>query len=145
MVGIMNWINRLVTKIGIVLLASSSLSGCFEEPKPVVVFEEKADQFSGTYDNQINTDQLIFANDVVEIHTNGQLVTLPFTVEDDILTIEVNRSSKEKRPNIVMRIQNDGEVLTCTACALFVLSNVWTKVSAEPVEPVELSEPESKE
>ncbi len=120
---------KLVVK-GMVLMAMSvSLTACFEG-----IIEDKAEKFVGTYDNQYNDDKLVFANKMVEIQSNGQSMKAPFTIDGSNLIIEVKRSSKEKRPEIVMRIHgNGGELLTCSACAMFNLSNTWLKVGAEPV------------
>lgn len=113
-------------KGAVALLFGATLFGCFED---------KAALFSGTYDNHYNDDQLIFANKMVEIHSEGRSMKAPFTIDGSNLIIEVKRSSKEKRPEIVMRIHgNKGELLTCSACAMFNLSNTWVKVNAEPVQ-----------
>lgn len=119
-----------LSKGTIALLIGASLAGCFDS-----IMEDKAEKFVGTYDNQYNDDKLVFANKMVEIQSNGQSMKAPFTIDGSNLIIEVKRSSKEKRPEIVMRIHGNGaELLTCSACAMFNLSNTWLKVGAEPIQ-----------
>jgi hypothetical protein len=98
---------------------ASLLTGCFDSNETA--------EFSGHYVNQNNADKLVFNNKQIEIQSNGQVVVAPFTIDDDMVIIEVKRSSQEKRPDIVMRIHGDGELLTCSACAIYNLSNIWTR------------------
>jgi hypothetical protein len=123
---------QVLNKLVLSLFFTAVLSGCFDKAKESL-FEDKAAKFVGTYDNQYNQDKLVFANKMVEIQSNGQVLRVPFTIEgESSLSIEVRNSSKEKRPDIKMRIHGGGELLTCIACAKYHLSNIWVKIGAEP-------------
>lgn len=106
-------------RISLSMVFASLLTGCFAS--------DEAAEFSGRYANQNNADKLVFNNKMVEIQSGDQVVIAPFTIDNDMVVIEVKRSSQEKRPDIVMRIHGDGELLTCSACAIYNLSNVWTQ------------------
>ncbi|MDC0612712.1 hypothetical protein OAP63_18430 [Vibrio sp.] len=88
--------------------------------------------FQGTYDNQYNDDKLVFTDGEVTITSVSKSWVVPFKVDGNSLVVQVKNSSKEKRPDIEMRIHGDGEVLTCSVCGMYRLSNVWVKVNYEP-------------
>ncbi|MBW3695138.1 hypothetical protein EK599_05505 [Vibrio sp. T187] len=110
------------------LIASASmlLSGCFAETEtpfevPTIVL------FSGVYENTQNDSALIFQKGLVEYRTIEGSVTRSYRVEDDLINIELAASSRETRDDLVMRIQQDGEFLTCNMCPAYLMSNIWKK------------------
>jgi spermidine/putrescine-binding protein len=110
-------------RLSVLAVLVTLLAGCFGD--------NSAAEFKGSYANQTNADKLVFANETVEIQSNGQALIAPFTIDNDMVIIDVRRNSKEKRPNIVMRIHGGGELLTCSDCALYNLSNVWSRVESK--------------
>ncbi|MCE0495113.1 hypothetical protein [Vibrio salinus] len=107
------------------------LTGCLKEKLDHWLNEETY-LFSGTYDNQYNNDTLVFRDGSVLISSPHRALSVPYEVDGTLITIQVRNNSKEKRPDIVMRIHGDGEVLTCSACAKYNLSNIWVKVNFIP-------------
>jgi len=95
-------------------------------------FHDDTQLFSGTYDNQHNSDTLDFKNGTVSIFSSAQFWSAPYKVDGRFLFIRVRNSTKEKRPDITMRIHGDGEVLTCNSCAKYQLSNIWVKIDFNP-------------
>ena len=114
--SVVNKYSRRLFAISVLLL-----TGCFGD--------DGTKAFNDIYVNPNNSDQLIFADQKVEIQSGGQVLTAPFTIEDDMIIIEVKKHSKEKRPEIVMRIHGEGELLSCSACAMNNLSNIWTSTT----------------
>ncbi|SHO54538.1 hypothetical protein [Vibrio quintilis] len=116
---------RLITSL--IIVASLCLSGCDLKNKLERWLNEETYNFNGVYSNQYNNDQLIFKDAKVLMKTNGDETLFPFSVDETYLHIRVRHSTREKRPDIVMRIHGNGEVLTCSACARYRLSNIWVK------------------
>ncbi|CAM3865428.1 hypothetical protein VA7868_00552 [Vibrio aerogenes CECT 7868] len=112
---------------GFILVISLCLSGCDLKGKLERWLNEETYNFNGIYSNQYNDDQLIFKEAKVLMKTNGDESVFPFSVDDTYLHIQIRHSTREKRPDIVMRIHGNGEVLTCSACAKYRLSNIWVK------------------
>lgn len=122
------WFN----KTAITLLLLALLVACSQEE-----LERLADRstfsFEGKYDNQHNQDMLLFKDGEVAFESNGtRLWQRSFIVKDNQLAIQFRQSSKEKRDDLVMRIHGGGEVLTCSACALYQMSHVWVRLDADP-------------
>lgn len=107
------------------------LFGCDRESMDRYLNEETY-AFSGTYSNQYNSDTLVFKGGTVVIALDSETKSVPYKVDGTNLIIRVKNTSKEKRPDIVMRIHGDGEVLTCNACAKYNLSNNWVKENYIP-------------
>ncbi|SJN57776.1 hypothetical protein VR7878_02477 [Vibrio ruber DSM 16370] len=110
----------------VVLLSSLSLYGCFQEELEHWINKETY-AFQGTYENQHNTDLIAFHQAKASIQSEGKSMVVPFQVDGNFIYIQVRQSSKEKREDIVMRIHGNGEVLTCSACAKYHLSNIWVR------------------
>ncbi|WP_394138710.1 hypothetical protein [Vibrio chagasii] len=112
------------------LLSCSStllLTGClsdtsqpFEVPQLVL--------FKGMYESTDNDSYLLFESGQVTYQTTDSTVTRSYSVDDDLITIELNSGSSRTDSDLVMRIQQQGEVLTCNQCPAVQLSNVWTRV-----------------
>ncbi|EGQ9890698.1 hypothetical protein [Vibrio cholerae] len=115
----------------ILILSVLLLSGCFQEELENFVNRETL-SFNGLYDNPHNKDVLEFRQGVVYMHSAQQKWERPFSVDGKTLRIQIRNNSKEKRDDLVMTIHGQGEVLTCSACAMFHLSNNWVKLNAEP-------------
>ena len=115
----------------VVFLSSFLLSGCFQEQIDRL-FNQDTYAFSGTYDNQHNSNTLTFKDGMVSISSSSHQWQVPYEVEGKTLSIIIRHSSMEKRDNIMMRIHGNGEVLTCNSCALHQLSNIWVKVGYVP-------------
>ncbi|KUI97618.1 hypothetical protein [Vibrio sp. MEBiC08052] len=114
----------------VVLLSSLSLYGCFQEELEHWINKETY-AFQGIYENQHNTDLIAFHEAKASIQSEGKSMVVPFQVDGNFIYIQVRQSSKEKREDIVMRIHGDGEVLTCSACAKYHLSNIWLRTMPE--------------
>ncbi len=112
------------------LLSCSStllLTGClsdtsqpFEVPQLVL--------FKGMYESTDNDSYLLFLFFQVTYQATDNTVTRSYSVEDDLITIELNSGSSRTDSDLVMRIQRQGEVLTCNQCPAMQLNNVWTRV-----------------
>lgn len=63
--------------------------------------------------------------------TTDNTVTRSYSVDDDLIIIELNSGSSRTDSDLVMRIQHQGEVLTCNMCPAMQLSNVWTRVEGD--------------
>ena len=103
------------------------LAGCltdtsrpFEVPQLVL--------FKGMYENADNDSFLVFESGQVTYQTTDNSVTRTYRVDDDLITIEFNSGSSRTDSRLVMRIQHQGEMLTCNQCPAIQLSNVWTLV-----------------
>ncbi|MDW6094530.1 hypothetical protein [Vibrio rhizosphaerae] len=120
----------------VVLLSSLSLYGCFQEELEHWVNKETY-AFQGIYENQHNTDLIAFHEAKASIQSEGKAMVVPFQVDGNFIYIQVRQSSKEKREDIVMRIHGDGEVLTCSACAKYHLSNIWVRTTPDKPTPTE--------
>lgn len=107
------------------------LAGCDRESMDRFLNEETY-EFSGTYSNQYNSDTLVFKDGTVIIASDSETKSAPYKVDGTNLIIQVRNNSKEKRPDLIMRIHGDGEVLTCNACAKYHLSNNWVKENYIP-------------
>ncbi|NVN79985.1 MULTISPECIES: hypothetical protein [Vibrio] len=103
------------------------LTGCltdtsrpFEVPQLVL--------FKGMYENADNDSYLLFESGQVTYQTTDNTVTRSYSVDDDLIIIELNSGSSRTDSDLVMRIQHQGEVLTCNTCPAMQLSNVWTRI-----------------
>ncbi len=103
------------------------LAGCltdtsrpFEVPQLVL--------FKGMYENADNDSYLVFESGQVTYQTTDNSVTRTYSVEGDLLNIKLNSANSRSDSGLVMRIQHEGEVLTCNRCPAMQLSNVWTRV-----------------
>ena len=113
----------------LILCCSSALllTGCltdtsrpFEVPQLVL--------FKGMYENADNGSYLLFESGQVTYQTTDNSVTRTYSVEGDLLNIKLNSANSRSDSGLVMRIQHEGEVLTCNRCPAMQLSNVWTRV-----------------
>ncbi|NAW69899.1 hypothetical protein CAG54_02020 [Vibrio sp. V27_P1S3P104] len=117
--------------IGMLLL--SLLNGCTQDD-----LERMADKetfaFEGAYDNQHTPYTLKFKDGKVSFQSETANLEWQrnYTVKENLLYIEIRNNSKEKRDDLVMRIHGGGEVLTCSACAKYQLSNIWVRIDALP-------------
>ena len=84
--------------------------------------------FKGVYENADNDSYLHFESGQVIYQTTDNNVTRTYRVEGDLITIELNSGSSRTDSDLVMRIQREGEVLTCNQCPVMQLSNIWTRV-----------------
>lgn len=98
----------------------SDISQPFEVPQLVL--------FKGMYESTDNNSYLLFESGQVTYQATDNTVTRSYSVEDDLITIELNSGSSRTDSDLVMRIQRQGEVLTCNQCPAMQLSNVWTRV-----------------
>lgn len=115
---------QMITAIG---CSSVLLTGCLSETtKPFEV--PQLVLFSGMYENPENESYLIFESGKVRYQTMDTSVTRDYSVDDDLISIELNSASSKTGPGLVMRIHNDGKKLTCNGCPGMQLSNVWTRV-----------------
>ena len=80
------------------------------------------------YESTDNNSYLLFESGQVTYQATDNTVTRSYSVEDDLITIELNSGSSRTDSDLVMRIQRQGEVLTCNQCPAMQLSNVWTRV-----------------
>jgi hypothetical protein len=80
------------------------------------------------YENADNDSYLLFESGQVTYQTTDNSVTRTYRVDDDLITIEFNSGSSRTDSRLVMRIQQQGEMLTCNQCPAIQLSNVWTLV-----------------
>jgi hypothetical protein len=126
-------LSRLVLNKSLWLSLSCTflLTGCLKEQVDRWLHEETY-MFKGKYDNEYNSDTLEFHDGSVRISTKEHTWMLPYEVDDGAITIKIQNNSMEKRPDIMMRMHGDGEVLTCNVCGKYSLSNTWAKVDAEP-------------
>jgi hypothetical protein len=119
-------VNLMKPLLVAIVMLSVGMSGCFEEKVERWVNKETYD-FKGIYKNEYNDDRISFHDAKVTIQSGSQSMTVPFRVDGSFIHIRVRNSSKEKRPDIIMRIYAEGELLICTACAMYDLSNVWIR------------------
>ena len=109
---------------------TAAMFGCFTETD--VPFEVPSlVLFSGVYENTSKQDTLTFDKGLVVYKTLEDSVTRSYRVEDDLIHIEMAASSKEKRADLVMRIQEDGQFLTCNTCAVYLMSNFWERLPSQ--------------
>ncbi|MGI9874300.1 hypothetical protein ACKVMW_01775 [Vibrio chagasii] len=119
----MNNHNRLLLGCSSTLLLTGCLTDTtrpFEVPQLVL--------FKGVYESSENDSYLFFESGQVTYQTANNTVTRSYSVDDDLITIELNSGSSRTDSDLVMRIQQQGEVLTCNQCPAVQLSNVWTRV-----------------
>lgn len=128
--------------IPLLLLGIGALVGCSQEDLERMANKETL-SFEGSYDNQYDQRLLVFKQGLVSILKVGEepVWQRPFQVDGSVLSIQMRQSSKEKREDLVMRIHGEGEVLTCSACARYQLSNVWVLQNAQPRNTAPIQEP----
>ncbi|OEF92376.1 hypothetical protein ACODG7_13325 [Vibrio anguillarum] len=117
-----------------ILVLIATLQGCFQDDLERWLNRETY-EFKGTYDNQFNDDLLIFEEGVVRAESETQHWSRAYSVDGNQLTIQLRNNSKEKREDIVLVIHGKGEVLTCSVCAMYKLSNVWVKTGNVEAKP----------
>ncbi|WP_215402737.1 hypothetical protein [Vibrio gigantis] len=119
----MNSNHSLIIGCSSVLLLAGCLTDTsrpFEVPQLVL--------FKGMYENADNDSFLVFESGQVTYQTTDNSVTRTYSVEGDLLNIKLNSANSRSDSGLVMRIQHEGEVLTCNRCPAMQLSNVWTRV-----------------
>ncbi|WP_059018017.1 hypothetical protein [Vibrio coralliirubri] len=103
------------------------LTGCLTDTSRPFEVPQLA-LFKGRYENADNDSYLLFESGQVTYQTTDNSVTRTYRVDDDLITIEFNSGSSRTDSRLVMRIQHQGEMLTCNQCPAIQLSNVWTLV-----------------
>ncbi|WP_061037717.1 hypothetical protein [Vibrio coralliirubri] len=103
------------------------LTGCLTDTSRPFEVPQLA-LFKGMYENADNDSFLLFESGQVTYQTTDNSVTRTYRVDDDLITIEFNSGSSRTDSRLVMRIQHQGEMLTCNQCPAIQLSNVWTLV-----------------
>ncbi|CDT13392.1 hypothetical protein V5098_11015 [Vibrio coralliirubri] len=103
------------------------LTGCLTDTSRPFEVPQLA-LFKGMYENADNDSYLLFESGQVTYQTTDNSVTRTYRVDDDLITIEFNSGSSRTDSRLVMRIQHQGEMLTCNQCPAIQLSNVWTRV-----------------
>ncbi|CAK1971854.1 Lipoprotein [Vibrio crassostreae] len=103
------------------------LTGCLTDTSRPFEVPQLA-LFKGMYENADNDSYLLFESGQVTYQTTDNSVTRTYRVDDDLITIEFNSGSSRTDSRLVMRIQHQGEMLTCNQCPAIQLSNVWTLV-----------------
>ena len=119
----MNSHHSLIIGCSSVLLLTGCLTDTsrpFEVPQLVL--------FKGMYENADNESYLLFESGQVTYQTTDNTVTRSYSVDDDLIIIELNSGSSRADSDLVMRIQHQGEVLTCNTCPAMQLSNVWARI-----------------
>ncbi|MEZ8356609.1 hypothetical protein AB6C56_12360 [Vibrio splendidus] len=113
----------------LILCCSSALllTGCLTDTSRPFELPQLA-LFKGMYENVDNDSYLLFESGQVTYQTTDKSVTRTYRVDDDLITIEFNSGSSRTDSRLVMRIQQQGEMLTCNQCPAIQLSNVWTLV-----------------
>ncbi|MEZ8155011.1 hypothetical protein ACED66_02165 [Vibrio splendidus] len=119
----MNRFPLLISGCSSVLL----LTGCLTDTSRPFELPQLA-LFKGMYENADNDSYLLFESGQVTYQTTDKSVTRTYRVDDDLITIEFNSGSSRTDSRLVMRIQQQGEMLTCNQCPAIQLSNVWTLV-----------------
>ncbi|MBE8565751.1 MULTISPECIES: hypothetical protein [Vibrio] len=119
----MNRFPLLISGCSSVLL----LTGCLTDTSRPFELPQLA-LFKGMYENADNDSYLLFESGQVTYQTADKSVTRTYRVDDDLITIEFNSGSSRTDSRLVMRIQQQGEMLTCNQCPAIQLSNVWTLV-----------------
>ncbi|MEZ9256296.1 hypothetical protein AB4125_01740 [Vibrio splendidus] len=119
----MNRFSLLISGCSSVLL----LTGCLTDTSRPFELPQLA-LFKGMYENADNDSYLLFESGQVTYQTTDNSVTRTYRVDDDLITIEFNSGSSRTDSRLVMRIQQQGEMLTCNQCPAIQLSNVWTLV-----------------
>lgn len=111
----------------------SLLIGCTQDDLERMANKETF-AFEGAYDNQYTPYILRFKDGTVFFQSEEASLEWQrrYTVKDNLLHIQIRNNSKEKRDDLVMRIHGEGEVLTCSACAKYQLSNIWVRIDALP-------------
>ncbi|SBT13058.1 hypothetical protein [Vibrio celticus] len=107
------------------------LTGCLTDTSRPFEVPQLA-LFKGMYENADNDSYLLFESGQVTYQTTDNSVTRTYRIDDDLITIEFNSGSSRTDSRLVMRIQHQGEMLTCNQCPAIQLSNVWTLVD-EPL------------
>lgn len=113
----------------LILCCSSALllTGCLTDTTRPFEVPQLA-LFKGMYENVDNDSYLLFESGQVTYQTTDKSVTRTYRVDDDLITIEFNSGSSRTDSRLVMRIQQQGEMLTCNQCPAIQLSNVWTLI-----------------
>ncbi|MEI5617706.1 hypothetical protein WB403_52340, partial [Streptomyces brasiliscabiei] len=75
-------------------------------------------------ENADSDSYLLFESGKVTYQTTDNTVTRSYSVDDDLVIIELNSGSSRTDSDLVMRVQHQGEVLTCNMCPAMQLSNV---------------------
>ncbi|MEZ8686205.1 hypothetical protein AB6D53_01175 [Vibrio splendidus] len=119
----MNRFSLLISGCSSVLL----LTGCLTDTSRPFELPQLA-LFKGMYENADNDSYLLFESGQVTYQTTDNSVTRTYRVDDDLITIEFNSGSSRTDSRLVMRIQQQGEMLTCNQCPAIQLSNVWTLI-----------------
>ncbi len=119
----MNRFSLLISGCSSVLL----LTGCLTDTSRPFELPQLA-LFKGMYENADNDSYLLFESGQVTYQTTDKSVTRTYRVDDDLITIEFNSGSSRTDSRLVMRIQQQGEMLTCNQCPAIQLSNVWTLI-----------------
>ncbi|MEZ8293818.1 hypothetical protein CWN85_01260 [Vibrio splendidus] len=119
----MNRFPLLISGCSSVLL----LTGCLTDTSRPFEVPQLA-LFKGMYENADNDSYLLFESGQVTYQTTDKSVTRTYRVDDDLITIEFNSGSSRTDSRLVMRIQQQGEMLTCNQCPAIQLSNVWTLI-----------------
>ncbi|MCY9861789.1 hypothetical protein OTK49_04530 [Vibrio coralliirubri] len=119
----MNRFSLLISGCSSVLL----LTGCLTDTSRPFELPQLA-LFKGMYENADNDSYLLFESGQVTYQTTDKSVTRTYRVDDDLITIEFNSGSSRTDSRLVMRVQQQGEMLTCNQCPAIQLSNVWTLV-----------------
>ncbi|MDP2591950.1 hypothetical protein [Vibrio splendidus] len=119
----MNRFSLLISGCSSVLL----LTGCLTDTSRPFELPQLA-LFKGMYENADNDSYLLFESGQVTYQTTDNSITRTYRVDDDLITIEFNSGSSRTDSRLVMRIQQQGEMLTCNQCPAIQLSNVWTLI-----------------
>ena len=85
---------------------------------------------SGMYLGDDAKSRLTFNGDIIEFTVAGHEIHRPFVLVDDHLHIDLRKKSSEQRDELVMYIQEHGQVLTCNSCGKYRLANVWYKAGS---------------
>ncbi|ARP40936.1 hypothetical protein [Vibrio syngnathi] len=119
----MNNHHSLIIAFTSVLLLTGCLTDTsrpFEVPQLVL--------FKGMYENADDNSYLLFESGQMTYQTIGNTVTRTYRIENDLINIELNSGNSRVDSGLMMRIQQEGAVLTCNQCPAVQLSNVWTRV-----------------
>jgi lipocalin len=114
------------TTLVVATLVLLLLSGCSQEDLEEMANHETL-SFEGLYSNQYNGNTITFSRGVMSYRMQKHTVTRDYQVEDSHVFIKLASSSKEKREDLIMRIHGDGELLTCSTCAMYNMVNIWIK------------------
>ncbi|MHC6529919.1 hypothetical protein [Vibrio proteolyticus] len=122
----MKTLNR-ICMTGVTIFFGTLLNGCGQDELERLVHHETY-SFEGSYGNQDNEDTITFKDGVMTYSIQGSIFTKSYTVDKRHVHIQLRNSSLEKREDLVMSIQNEGESLTCSSCAKYKLASVWNRL-----------------